>query len=242
MSRSAMRPSAMGTWPATAQRLWQRLHGAGLQRLLALKPRERKAVTGMLVAALAGLELLWIEPMHLKRRALQEAAHQQETSTQEAEQNQRAQQERETRSLQERLATVDQALKGHGGASAPQAQRSLGVWLDQALAGQAVRLVALRDLEPEPVALEAIENTGSETAAQTAPGQAAGAVHTLHRLRFEMQLGGEPAALAQATQNLAERLAPLRLTRVQLARNEAGTVQATLLFVILASDPAWIRL
>jgi hypothetical protein len=242
---------------AGGHKLVHALHSGLMKRLQALNGRERWAIVSMLLAVLTGLELLWITPMHAKRVAIEQATQQQEASAIEAEQARLTQQSRDATALQVRLATADQALERLGSARTPQAHQSLGAWLDQALAGQAVHLIALRDLEPQIVSLEqATTGDASPDAALAAmaPGTpGAGGITglgtgpaappaPLHRLRFELQLAGEPAALAQATQTLAERLAPLRLARVHLARTEAGAVQATLLFVILAPEREWIRL
>ncbi len=255
---AALNTAAEGpTWAryaATGQKLWRALQRGSLKWLQGLNGRERGAIVAMLLAVLAGLELLWVAPMHDKRVAIEQAAQQQAQADTEAEQARLAQQRQDAAALQARMLAVDEALTQHGSARAPQTHQSLGAWLDQALTGQAVRLVALRDLEPETVSLDPLPAAAGAPDA-LAPTLAAGALATaglgptpgaplapLHRLRFELQLSGEPAALAQATQTLAERMAPLRLARVHLARTEAGTVQATLLFVILAPAREWIRL
>jgi hypothetical protein len=253
MSTAAQR-KPLSAVSASGQRLWDTLRNAFLKRLQALNGRERVSIVLMLLAVLAGLELLWIAPLHDKRVAIEAAALQQETHAIEAEQARLMEQSRDAAALKARSEAVEQALARLGSARAPQAHQSLGAWLDQALAGQAVRLVALRDLEPESVSVEplALAGAAADTAAPNANANANANVNTsagsatptapLHRLKFELQLLGEPAALAQAAQTLAERMAPLRMTRLHLARTEAGTVQATLLFVILAPEREWIRL
>jgi hypothetical protein len=255
MSTAAQR-KPLSAVSASGRRLWDTLRNAFLKRLQALNGRERVCIVLMLLAVLAGLELLWIAPLHDKRVAIEAAALQQETHAIEAEQARLMEQSRDAAALKARSEAVEQALARLGSARAPQAHQSLGAWLDQALAGQAVRLVALRDLEPESVSVEPLVLAGAaaDTAAPNANANAnananvntsagsATPTAPLHRLKFELQLLGEPAALAQAAQTLAERMAPLRMTRLHLARTEAGTVQATLLFVILAPEREWIRL
>ncbi len=233
-------PAALSHRPAPGQRLWHAWRSRALQRLQGLNRRERLSMALMVMAVLGGLELLWIEPMHHRRVAIEQAAQQQEEAAAQAEQSRLAQQAQDATALQTRLAAVEKALAGHGASRAAEPMQALGAWLDRALTGQAVRLMALRDLEPEPVTLDPAPEADASATTATAPNTTP--EKPLHRLRFELQLAGEPAALAQAAQTLAERMAPLRLARVHLARTEAGGVQATLLFVILAPDRAWIRL
>lgn len=260
MKAAGMAPAAwLPTLRAAADR--GRAH---LERIDAMPAREKGALAALVVAGLAAVEFGWVLPQRDRHGTVVAAAVAEQQAAQRAEQDRRDQLAQAHSAIEWRLADVEVELARRGAAS-PRSE-SLGAWMQRTLAGQAVRMVALRDAgvseieAPAPPTLPA--GTGATNDAP-APGSspppagadghapplvseasATGAAPqpTLYRHRYELALAGTVEQLSAVLPVLAERLAPLRVERVRLHLGEGGTVQATLGFVIVTSERTWIAL
>ena len=224
--------------------LWQRLRA----HLDGMAPRERLALAAVGLALLGAIEVGLVWPVREQRQAITAAVTAQELAESDAQQALLDQRSAEDAALQSRLDEVDRELARHGAGRLH--SEPLAAWLARALAGQAVQVVALRDL-----ALEELDTTpasASDPGADGATSAAAGAGHTtgavpaqhapLYRHRYELTLGGDVDELSAAVQRLGERLLPLRIERVRLASADGLKVQATLTFVVIAAERTWITL
>lgn len=244
---------------ALAQRLrpligsWRRATAA----LDARPPRERAALGAMAVAALVALELLVVWPIRDQRGAVVGAVQAQLQADAAARQALQEQQEAEASTWQARLIKAERELRNHGHGHAR--GEALGTWLQRALADQAVALVALRDLgvqeaetpaaaaEAHPAAPAAASSAAAPAAATTPAGTSAAtaepAALPLFRLRYELTLDGDVASLTAAVQALGQRMRPLRIERLRVAAGVGGVgARATLVFVIVTPERAWISL
>lgn len=255
-----MKTVVPATWMAALRAAADRGR-ARLERIDAIPAREKGALAALVLAGLAAAEFGWVLPQRDRHGAVVAAAVAEQQARQQAEQDRRDQLAQERSAIEWRLATVEVELARRGAAS-PRSQ-SLGAWMQSALAGQALRMVALRDAgvseieAPASMAVTSATNEANAAGGNTppagndgaaspraadAPDSSAVAQPTLYRHRYELTLAGNVEQLAVALQVLAERLAPLRIERVRFHTGEGGTVQATLGFVIVTSERTWIAL
>ncbi|MBI5719462.1 MAG: hypothetical protein HZC37_17480 [Burkholderiales bacterium] len=235
------------------------------QELLDTMPsRERLALLALALAALMAAEFLVVLPMREQRQVVASALDAETEAAAAAEQARTEQLAQEQAALESRLAAVEWELRrrGTGGLRS----ESLGAWMQRALAGQPVRVVALRDQGVQEIDAAAVTAGAAGDGADRAHGASAAngagvpataaavvaaaatdpaapaAAATLYRHRYELTLAGEVADLGAAMQVLAERLAPLRIERVRLSSGDGIAVHATLGFVIVAPQRTWIAL
>jgi hypothetical protein len=216
-----------------------------LALLDAKPPRERAALAALAIAGLVATELFVVLPIRSERAALAAAVLAQKQDELDAEQAQRDQWMAEQTAIEARLVHVAAELRERGAAAAQ--GESLALWLQRALADQAVKVVALRDLgmqeiETTPSAPAAHDSTDAATTTTAAPS--ADKSHPpLYRHRYELTVCGPVPHLTGAVQALAGRMLPLRIERVRLASVADGTeVRATLVFTIITAERTWITL
>lgn len=203
-----------------------------VRRLDALSRRDRLALTLGLIATAIGLELLVLQPMQARRlqimASLQAAASAQQAQQAQAFDAQRAQQT----AVRDELNRQAQALAALGLQTA--SRDTLASFLGRSLAGAPVRLVALKDLPVQPIALP------SEAAAT--PG--APPAPTLYRHRVELQMEGPLAALTHAVDGLERNVLPLRIEQVRLASRDAqgDTLLATVVMTVVNEERTWLML
>lgn len=245
MSPRALRAAAL--WAA-----WRAQGRATSQRIDAMPPRQRGALALLVVAALAAAELMWVLPARDRRVTVVQAMAAEQRATEDAEQARRGQETQEQSALEARLAAVEVELRRRGAGSVR--SESLGLWMQRALAGQAVRVVALRDLGIVEIDTNAAtaENAGDAAApvvsAATAAADPSTAAHgatpqaqpPLFRHRYELTLAGDVNELATAMQTLAERMLPLRIERVRVSSRDGTVIHAALGFFVVTSERTWI--
>ena len=210
-------------------------------------PRERLALAALAVASLGALEVGLIQPVREQRQIVARAVAEQQRAVADAEQARLELQAAEQAALQTRLERVERELSRRG--AGPAQAESLAGWLARVLAGQAVRVVSLRDLAlqeldttPASASDPGAPGAGGEPPQDGAPDGAARQHPALYRHRFELTLAGEVGGLASAVQHLGQRMLPLRIERVHLASPDGRSVQATLTFVVIAPERTWITL
>ena len=159
--------------------------------------------------------------------------------------------------LDARLATLERALAALGGgddrgrasshASANPSGRPLGFLLAQALARQDVRLLGLRELTVDVVQqavtapAEGVPATAADDAA-IAPPAAAAAPIALYRHRFEVTLGGNPAALIDALRAIDQGARPLRVERAHLSGADADSVRLAITLAVVTTERSWLSI
>ncbi|MBL8323632.1 MAG: hypothetical protein JNJ89_01610 [Rubrivivax sp.] len=229
--------------------------------------RQKGGLAALAMVALITAEFGWVLPIREQRDRVVAASLAEQQAAEEGERQRREHLASEQAAIELRLASAENELARRGAAASR--SEPLGAWMQRALAGQPVRVLAMRDLgvtEIDTAAL-AIASTpetpapGQDTAARapTAQGAAPGAeptpatdattqaarasAHpTLYRHRFELTLTGGVDQLIDATGALAERMAPLRIERVRLYSRDGVAVELALGFVIVTAERAWMTL
>jgi len=207
-------------------------------RIDAMPKRERIALFAGALALLAAAEFLLVMPLQAKRQTILSAAQQQAqheaNAAAEAEQS-RFQTQAE---LDKQLVQLDKELARLGAGNST--GEPLTFLLTQALARQDARVVALRELAVEELQLATPVRAEPPAGAASAASEPAAA--PLYRHRFELTLGGTPAALVTAVRALDHGARPLRIERVRMAARDASSVQATITLAVIGTEKSWLSL
>lgn len=201
----------------------------------ALPDRDRHLLLVGALAVLVAADLMLVQPLGAKRKAVVAAAAEQIASTQ-AEHDRVAQELAQSRhQLDAQARRLDAELQRLG-AERPDGE-PLARLLRRVLARQGVAVVSLRDLD-----VVEVEAGGSATAASTPEG----AEHTrlLFKHRLELTLDGQAAALVAAVAALDQHARPLRIERVRLVAQAgpATTQQAVITLAVLGTDRTWLAI
>ncbi|MBL8342571.1 MAG: hypothetical protein JNL30_13965 [Rubrivivax sp.] len=238
-----------------------------LDRIDAMPERQKGGLAALAVVALVTAEFGWVLPIREQRDRVVAASVAEQQAAEEGERQRREHLASEQAAVEFRLAAAETELVRRGAASSR--SEPLGKWLQQALTGQPVRVLALRDLgvteidtaalvapaqansattEPEAATralTAAAAQAGTDPAHATDGAEQTARAHshpTLYRHRFELTLTGSVDQLIASTGTLAERMAPLRVERVRLHSRDGVAVELTLGFVIVTAERAWIAL
>jgi hypothetical protein len=163
-----------------------------LDRIDAMPPREKGAWAMLAVAAIAAAEFGWALPIREQRERVVAAEVAEHEAAQQAEQTRREQLAAEQTALELRLANAESQLARHG--AAPARSESLGRWMQRALAGQPVRVLALRDLGVSQIdAATLAQALSSAPSAPSAPS-----AHAAHAALAAQPEQAAPASAASA--------------------------------------------
>lgn len=210
-------------------------------KLDALARRDRWMLAAGLLAALAGVEYLFVLPLNAKRHTVEQSVTAASSSQSEAQAAAHAEAAARLSALQARNALAERALAALGLKSSK--VDSLSAFLERALRGQAVNIVALRGLPVEALNLSAAPADAAVVAGAPAP-EAASALPAapLFRHRAELKLQGAVPSLTQAIGVLERDLAPLRIERVLIGAQPGGAVQATVVLTTVSAERTWLAL
>lgn len=213
-----------------------------VDKLDAMPQRDRFALLAAGVALLLGVEFLGILPLQTQRQNLVASTVAQSETQAQAQSLAEAEMTRQKDLLSTQLATLDQTLVRLGVSSGTVGTRgeSLSFLLSRTLQGLSVRTVSLRTLEVEEmtVAPAAPDEVALDPAALPSPEAQA-----LFRHRYELRLGGDFNALAQAVQTLENGARPLRLEKVRIARVSTGDeLVAIVTLVTVGLERSWLSL
>jgi hypothetical protein len=218
--------------------VFARVTARPLAALEKLRSRDRRLLSGAMLALLAGLELLVVLPMRDKRLAI-DAALLNSASDQQLllAQHEQALRERDD-ALQRRSDSVAAALAAVGATAAP--RESLRFLLSRTLQGLPVQVTSLRALAGEEIVVE--QGAPSDGFAAEPSASAPQAPPPLFRHRYELQVSGALPELLAALQALEVNARPLRVERVRLSADAQGAVQARITLLTLGSQRTWLAL
>jgi hypothetical protein len=200
-------------------------------RIDALPDRERHVLLLGAIAVLVAADLMWVQPMGVKRQAVVAAVIEQADSA-------AAERAHAEQALARARSELDsKSIRLEGELERLGAERATGEPLSRllrrVLARQGVDIVALRDLE--------VVEIDAAAAAASAPVLDRSRVLFKHRL--ELTLGGNADALVAAVGALDRDARPLRIERVRLLTREGTTTpQAVITLAVLGTQRSWMSL
>jgi hypothetical protein len=200
-------------------------------RIDALPDRERHVLLLGAIAVLVAADLMWVQPMGVKRQSVAAAVIEQADSA-------AAERASAEQALAQARGELDsKATRLEGELERLGAERITGEPLSRllrrVLARQGVDIVALRDLE--------VVEIDAAAAAASAPVLEHSRVLFKHRL--ELTLGGDAQALIAAVGTLDRDARPLRIERVRMLTREGSTTpQAVITLAVLGTQRSWMSI